>query len=150
MDIWTAVSLLAFYLGDLNILAARFAGTCTQGDAGRLYGVIYSILFYSAAIFFMRKSGRERTILLIVSPLLPIFVWQTLFSFRLSYELLWIGASACDVLEGMSLSYPADGGEIIFAISWPLMAIAVVIGILAVWMNRASSGAETAPYGSGR
>lgn len=31
------ISVLALYLGLLNSFLARFAGTCTQGDADRLH-----------------------------------------------------------------------------------------------------------------
>ncbi|MEO9649705.1 MAG: hypothetical protein ABJE99_06740 [Roseobacter sp.] len=38
---------MAFYLGGFNAVIARVAGTCTQGDADRLFGAALSAVLYS-------------------------------------------------------------------------------------------------------
>ncbi|MEO1249750.1 MAG: hypothetical protein AAFW76_07915, partial [Pseudomonadota bacterium] len=66
MKTWSLLSIGAFYLGALNTVLARVAGTCTQGDADRLLGVIFSAVLYLVALGAMKMSRSERRILLFV------------------------------------------------------------------------------------
>lgn len=134
MKTWSLLSIGAFYLGALNTVLARVAGTCTQGDADRLLGVMVSAVLYLFALGAMKMSGSERRIIWFILPVIPVLLWQAVFALRLSYEVLWLDASACTVLEGVP--YPMSGHEPFVAVAWPAMAIIVLIGFAAVWVSR--------------
>jgi hypothetical protein len=136
MRFWQPLSVAFFYLGAGNTILARFAGTCTQGDADRLYGVVLSITLYGIALLGLWLSSNTRTIVLVSLPVLPIIIWQLWFSFRLSFEILAQGRSACSVLEGAAPPYPNSGSELFFAMSWPLMSLGVLLGIFFVLRAR--------------
>lgn len=134
------LSLIAFYAGAGNTALARFAGTCTQGDADRLHGVVISAVLFLIALVAMRASQRERMILVLIIPLLPVFVWQAWFSSRLSFEILAWGHSACDVLQRSPPSYPMSGSELFFAVAWPLMSFGLLLGLAVLWIRRPAAG----------
>ncbi|MBV7393838.1 hypothetical protein [Mameliella sediminis] len=113
-------------------MIARVAGTCTGGDADRLYGVVLSLALYGIGLLCLWSSSKARSIVLLSLPILPIIPWQLWFSSRLSFEILAKGHSACTVLEGPLPGYPNSGSELFFALSWPLMAFSVLLGIFAV------------------
>lgn len=136
MKFWQFLSIGAFYLGAFNTVFARIAGTCTQGDADRLLGVIISAALYLFALATMKMSQSERKIAFFIIPVIPILIWQAVFAFRLSYEVLWLGVSACTVLNGTP--YPMSGNEVFVAVAWPTMAVMVLIGFGAVWLSRTS------------
>lgn len=122
-----------FYVAALSTVLAAVAGTCTQGDAGRLYGVVFSILLYFIALITMRFSITMQRELLFILPALPVVIWQTIFSARLSFDLLWNEAPACTFLMGPGPAYPPSGGEMFFAVAWPAMALMVILGLAMVW-----------------
>ena len=136
MSFWQPLSIVFFYLGAGNTILARVAGTCTQGDADRLYGVVLSIALYGIALLGLWLSRSARPIVLFSLPVLPILIWQLWFSFRLSFEILAQGRSACSVLEGAVPPYPDSGSELFFAMSWPLMSLGALLGILFVLRAR--------------
>lgn len=113
-------------------MLARVAGSCTQGDADRLFGVVLSIALYGIALLGVWLSPRARTIVLLSLPVLPVIVWQLGFSLRLSFEIVAQGHSACSVLEGAVPGYPSSGSELFFALAWPLMSLGVLLGIFIV------------------
>ena len=65
-----------------------------------------------------------------------MFLWQAVFSIQLSYALLWLGASACEVLEG--LPNWMDGNEVFYGTAWPGVILLVLISLGVVWRKRAS------------
>ncbi len=132
MELWQPLSIAFFYLAAGNTVIARVAGTCTQGDADRLFGVVLSLALYGIALLGLWLSSRTRSIVLFCLPISPIILWQVWFSSRLSFEILVRGHSACTVLEGPLPVYPGSGSELFFALSWPLMSFAVLLGILAI------------------
>ena len=117
-------------------MIARVAGTCTQGDADRLYGVVLSLALYGIALLGLWLTLRARSIVLFCLPIFPIIFWQVWFSSRLSFEILVRGHSACTVLEGPLPTYPNSGSELFFAVSWPLMSFSVLLGLLAVLRSK--------------
>lgn len=129
MRVWQPLSIAFFYLAAGNTVLSRFAGTCTQGDADRLFGVVLSMALYGMALFGLWQSGRARAISLFLLPIIPVLVWQTWFSLRLSVEIAALGRSACSVLEGAVPAYPFSGSELFFAIAWPLMSFCVLLGV---------------------
>lgn len=123
-----------FYLGAFNVLLARFAGTCTHGDAGRLLGIWLTALLFAGALWALAASPRRPLILMMISPVLLALVWQTVFSAHLVHALLWQGVSACEALEG--ISYPPDGRETLYGIAWPVITGATWIGLFTLWPRR--------------
>ena len=136
MNFLLPLSITAFYMGAGNTILARFAGTCTHGDAGRLYGVVISAVLFFVALAIMKASARERSVVLFILPVLPVLVWQAWFSLRLSFEILVWGHSACDVLQGEPSSFPVSGSELFFSIAWPLMSFSVLLGLVVLWIGR--------------
>ena len=118
-----------FYLAAGNTILARVAGTCTQGDADRLFGVVVSIGLYAIALLGLMKTSHLRSWGKMLLPLTPVVIWQTWFSIRLSYEITLLEHSACTVLHGAIPPYPMSGSESFFAISWPTMSLGVLLGI---------------------
>lgn len=139
---WSTVSVLAFYLAGLNALMARYAGSCTQGDADRLWGVVFSIAFYALALFALSRARARRAVLLLCAPLSVILVWQLVFAIRLTLGAL-SGAAACDVLEGLAAfppsgeeAFPLSGNEMEFAALWLIMATLTPLGALVAARRR--------------
>ena len=131
---FAVLSIGLFYLSALNTLAARFAGTCTQGDADRLAGILITAILSTAAVWLMRASSREPMVLVAIAPVLLVFAWQAVFSLRLGYELLWLDSSACQVLTGVP--HAMDGHEYFYGLAWPLVSILVPVSIGLAWWNR--------------
>lgn len=136
--IWAIVSVLTFYLGALNTLLARVAGTCTQGEADRLWGVMISIPFYIVAVLGLFKTKYLKTTTIACSPVFLFALWQAAFAFRLALDILLYDASACEVLEG--IPYPKSGDEIVFAILWPLVTFGTLIALMLVYILRRPKG----------
>lgn len=136
MEPWQPISIVFFYLAAGNTMIARFTGTCTQGDADRLCGVVISLAFYCIALLGLWLSSRTRSIVLFCLPIFPIIVWQVWFSSRLSFEILVQGNSACTVLNGPLPVYPNSGSELFFALSWPLISFSVLLGMLVVLRDK--------------
>jgi len=132
MEPWQPLSIAFFYLAAGNTVIARVAGTCTQGDADRLYGVVVSLAFYCTALLGLKLSSRTRSIVWFCLPIFPIIFWQVWFSSRLSFEILVQGHSACTVLEGPLPVYPNSGSELFFALAWPSVSFSVFLGMLVI------------------
>lgn len=132
MELRQPLSITFFYLAAGNTILARFVGTCTQGDADRLYGAVLSLALYGIALLGLWLSPRVRTIVWFSLPVFPIVLWQVWFSSRLSFEILVLGHSACTVLEGAPPLYPDSGSELFFALSWPIMSYCTLLGLLAI------------------
>ncbi len=131
----TILSISLFYLGALNTHLARFVGTCTQGGADNLAGIVLTAILYIVAIMTMIASRRERRVLLAIIPVIPVLAWQTVFSVRLAYGLLWKGLSACQVLIGGA--YPMDGKEFFFGIAWITVTLLTLVSLVVIWRVRA-------------
>lgn len=132
------LSVVTFYAGAANSLLSRFAGTCTQGDAERLFGIVISAVLYVLALATMRASTKERTVVILIVPILPILVWQAWFSIQLSFGILALGRSACDVLEGPPAGFPMSGSEVFYSVAWPLTSCGVLLGLVALWFGRSA------------
>lgn len=128
------VSFLAFYLGGANSIFARFAGTCTQGDADRLAGAGLSAVLYGLAFVALHFVTKKRPVVLATIPLWPIWIWQTVFTFDLSVSLVKNGHTACTFLEG--IPSPESGHELLFSALWILVTGVLVIGGMVVWRLR--------------
>ncbi|MEO1688303.1 MAG: hypothetical protein AAFU61_10395 [Pseudomonadota bacterium] len=127
------LSLGAFYLAAVVAVMARIGGTCTQGDAGRLFGAAAALSVLALAAILARGSGRPRLVLIGLAPLAPVYLWQAGFAAHLAVETAWRGRPACDVLEGTAKGFPPDGAEAVFAALWLALAVAslAVVALLA-------------------
>lgn len=135
MNGWTILSIFTFYAGSFNAVFARSVGTCTQGSADELFiGPYYSIVLYAIALIAMKLSRQERSVLIGIAPVILVVLWQMLFALQMSYQLLWVGISACELK--ISLPYRLDGRETAIAISWLAMALTVLLGLWIVWRSR--------------
>ncbi|MEM9755874.1 MAG: hypothetical protein AAF914_07775 [Pseudomonadota bacterium] len=135
MRVLALLSVGLFYLGAMNTVLARVAGTCTQRDADRLFGVVISITLYGLALLGLWLSARARAFYLFLVPLVPIVIWQAWFSARLTFEISTLKRSACSVLEGAVPGYPMSGSEAFFAITWPMMSFGVLVGLSALLLR---------------
>lgn len=126
--VWTFLTIIAIYLGAVNILLAEYAGTCTQGDAGHMFGIILStILFLSGCVFLFKT----RNILLSSVLCVPVFVlilWKAAFAFYFTYAVLILQQTACEVLTG--IGYDASGNELELAVFWMVFGLSVPMAII--------------------
>lgn len=135
MRILAFISVGLFYLAAGNTILARVAGTCTQGDADRLFGVVVSITLYGLALLGLWLSAQARALTLFLLPLVPVVIWQAWFSARLAFEVFALERSACSVLEGAVPGYPMSGSEAFFAITWPMMSFGLLVGLSALLLR---------------
>lgn len=133
------ISVGLFYLAAGNTILARVAGTCTQGDADRLFGVVVSIALYGFALLGLWLSAQARAVVSFLLPLVPIVIWQAWFSARLSFEVFVLERSACSVLQGAIPEYPMSGSEAFFAITWPMMSFGLIVGLSAILLRPSST-----------
>jgi hypothetical protein len=126
-----AVGVVLYYLGAGNLALALTVGTCTQGDAGRLWGGLLSLLLFTAALIPFRRATHPIPVAIALLPLLPLLGWATVFTARFLVGYWWRGATACDVLE-QAHGYFADGDEPALTLLWSALTIVAWSGILAI------------------
>ena len=133
-------ALTLFYLAAGNAVFALTVGTCTQGDAGRLWGGTLSLILYGIGTLFLRQTSKPVLALALLIPLAPVFIWHANFAIKLTIGFWFFDRSACDTLDGTT-GQLVDGGEPIYTAIW--LAIAAVpwagIAALAVKWKRAKT-----------
>jgi len=112
-----AAGVVLYYLAPGNLALSLIVGTCTQGDAGRLWGGLLSLLLFAAALVFVWCSTHPILVAIALLPLLPLLSWVTLFTVRSLVGYWWRNATACDVLETTG-GYFADGNEASLTLLW--------------------------------
>ena len=127
------IGLVLFYLGALNALLAINVGTCTQGDATRLWGGVLTVILYGVACILLSRTSRPKLASILLSPALFMVLAQTVFAFQLSTVSAG-GGAACAFLEGME-GYPRDGDERSYALVWTAVAAAGWLAIALVVAN---------------
>ncbi len=127
---WAVVSVLGLYLGALNSVLSRFVGTCTQGDADRLFGIVLSAPLFGFFLLGLWRTRYFRSTGILCLPAFLVLVWQAEFAVRLSYGIAVQRLSACTVLEGTAYGY--SGSETTFAALWPLIVLGAIIGALLI------------------
>lgn len=132
--VWTVLSTALIYIGTLNTILARFAGTCTQGDADRLIGVVWSIPFFFFANFILLKTKYPGWTMVAWLPALAILLWQAIFSVNLAFDIAMYQFSACEVLEGVE--YPMSGSELVYSIIWPFVTFGTLLMVAATYISR--------------
>lgn len=135
------ITVLALYLGLLNSFLARFAGTCTQGDADRLYGIVVSVPFFVLALLCLSRTNHPKGTMIVCLPALPLMLWQAWFAVEISFGVLAHKLSACQVIEGVPYEY--SGGEIKFAILWPVVILGTLAAATNVYFIRRSKAVKT-------
>lgn len=139
-------SVLAFYLGLLNTFLARFAGTCTQGDADRLWGILISVPFFLLAVFCLARTKHPGGAMIVCLPGLILLLWQGAFAVELSIGVLVHDFSACQVLQHMPQEY--SGHEVTFAVLWPAVILGTLGAIAIVYFVRRSRAPTTPRFQS--
>jgi hypothetical protein len=67
-------------------------------------------------------------------PVIPVLIWQIVFTFQLSIALIVSRQTACTFLEG--IQYPESGNEVAFAILWLVAALTLIVGGLSFWLSQ--------------
>lgn len=132
--IWASVSVAALYIGLLNSLFARYAGTCTQGDASHLLGIVFSVPFFLLAIIGLFRTRHLRATIICDLPALVALAWQCVFAARLLIGTLVYGFSACQVLQGTS--YEFDGLETTYATLWSSVMFTTLAAVMTILARR--------------
>ena len=132
------IGLVLFYLGALNALLAINLGTCTQGDASRLWDGVFTVILYGLACTPLSRTSRPELASLLLAPALLVVLAQTAFAFQLS-AVSAEGGAACAFLERME-GYPHDGDERSYATVWMAVAASgwlaiglVVANVVRMW-----------------
>ena len=127
-------------LGALNAVLAVNAGTCTQGDAGNLYGgLITAALYVTGGLILTFKPVRQRQMIALL-PAAAVALWHSVFALRFVWGYLLHNISACDALVGdfalQREGYEMDGGEAMLALLWfslsSIFWIAITLALLQV------------------
>jgi hypothetical protein len=129
-----AVGVILYYLAGGNLWLALHAGTCTQGDASRLWGGLYSLLLFAVALIFVWRATHPILVGIALLPLLPLLGWATLFTVRFLVGYWWWNATACDVLQGPD-GYYADGREPYFTLLWAVLTMVAWSGIVVIGLR---------------
>lgn len=132
---------LALYVGLLNTLLARHAGTCTQGDADRLFGIVLSAPFFLLTVLCLARTKHLGGAMIVCLPGLMLMLWQGAFAAELSFGILVHGFSACQILQDMPQAY--SGHELTFAILWPTVMFCALGAIAIVYFIRRSRAPRT-------
>lgn len=139
-----AVGVALYYLASGNILLALAAGTCTQGDAGRLWGGLISLILYALGCLFLQQTSQARVALIFLSMTAPVLIWEAVFSGHFLLAFWWQGRSACDVLEG-TFNQSLDGDEAPLTILWAFLTAMASYGPIILFrlarMEAADDGA---------
>lgn len=115
--------IILFYLAAANAVLALAVGTCTQGDAGQLWGGVLSLALHAVAALFLTQSKRPALTAILLLPTTPLLAWQAIFTIRLTTGHWFANASACDILDNTSGQAP-DGAEPWFILIWLLLSTA--------------------------
>jgi hypothetical protein len=115
------IGIVLFYLASFNLVLAMVVGTCTQGDAGRLWGGALSLLLYGLAVWPLARTSRPGLAALLVGLALPVLALAAPLGVRLAVAAAR-GDAACDVLEG-SVGFAPDGGEAAYAAVWLALSL---------------------------
>ena len=132
--IWASVSVVALYMGLLNSLLARYAGTCTQGNASHLLGIVFSIPFFLLAMIGLFRTRYLRATIICSLPALAALAWQCVFAARLLIGTLVYGFSACEVLQ--DTNYEFDGLEATYATLWSAVMFTTFASVTTILARR--------------
>jgi hypothetical protein len=127
--VWTFLTVIAFYLGAMNTLLAEYAGTCTQGDADHMSGIILSTILFLSGCVFLFKARNILLTSVLCAPVFVLILWNIAFAFYFTYAVLILQQTACEVLNGYG--FPPSGNEFELAVLWMIFGLSVPIAIIA-------------------
>ncbi|MBT9373446.1 hypothetical protein [Rhizobium sp. CSW-27] len=133
---WAKISAFALYAGLLNTILARSVGTCTQGDAGHLWGILISVPFFLLAVFCLTRTKSLRTTMIACLPAWMLLLWQAVFAAEFSYGVFVNNFSACQVLQGIPYGYTGD--ESTLAALWTTVVFGTLAATALVYFVRRS------------
>ena len=129
-----SLAVLTVYIGGFFALVAVSAGTCTMNDAGQLVILVVAIPFYAIATVCVAKISRPKNALIAYIISLPVLIWQAGFAIKLSVQILVLGASAYEVLQGAP--YGMDGHEHFYVTLWLLVGLGLPLIVTAILWRR--------------
>lgn len=134
-------ALVLYYLATANAVLALTVGTCTQGEAGRLWGGMLSLLLYALGALLLRQTSKPAIALALLIPLSPILIWQANFAIKLTIGFWFLNRSACDALDG-TFGQLMDGGEPIYTAIWLTVAAVSWAGVIVLALKWKRAQAE--------
>jgi len=133
------VAIVLLSLGGLNAVFAIEAGTCTQGDAGNLYGGLITVVLYMAGGLILAFNPIQWRQAIALLPAAAIALWHSVFALRFALGYLADKISACDALVGdftaQSRGYEMDGSEAALAVLWLGLSSIFWIAIFLAWLQ---------------
>ena len=131
------------YVGAVNVWFARYAETCTMGNADGLWGGAVTLVAYLLGLSLLWIGRPPRMTYLLLLPVLGSIWMQTSFTVAFAFG-VWISAkSACEVLQGVPSDF--DGRESIFAVLWILLSLSALVGVVALLSREFLSTRRAAP-----
>ena len=130
---------ILIYAGALMTFPALNATTCTQGDAGSLFGGVFSLLLYAAGFSILCIFKPTRFTFFVLVPAAIVAWLQASFAVRFASGYLLQGMSACEAMFGYEQSY--DGNEVFYLVVWGAVNITFIFGLI-FSLYRAGNGSQ--------
>jgi len=134
------ISTILLTLGALNSVLALKVGTCTQGDAGNLYGGFLTLLLYVAGFIALTIRPPSRWAWVSLLPAAAVAMWHTLFAAYFMWGYWAKGMSACYAMKGGFTADKAgewmDGGEPLLTALWASASAVFWMAIAAAVRSR--------------
>jgi hypothetical protein len=126
------IATLLAYIGGFIAWIMAYSGTCTGDVADNLFVAILSFPFYVASLSVLALGRSHRATLVAALLLTPLILWQAAFSMNLTFRILALGWTACEVLWGPP--YGPDGSELTYVVLWSTMGFGLPTALaLLVW-----------------
>lgn len=141
-------------LGAVNAALAMTVETCTQGDAGSLYGGLLTLLLYLPGAALLVAARPARAMFLALVPAMAVAAWHSWFALRFAAGYILDGMSACFAMNGGFTPADSgewmDGGERLLIALWLGLSLLFWTGIAAAFLRRRPrSGSEGVAGASG-
>lgn len=121
------IALVLLSLGAIGAALALSVETCTQGDAGSLYGGFLTLFLYLAGLAAVIVAPPRPTALVALIPAALVAFWHSLFAVRFAWNYWLHNMSACHAMLG---EFPAgeagewmDGGEPLLTFLWLFLSL---------------------------
>lgn len=141
------IATLLAYIGGLIAWVMAYTGTCTGDVADNLFVAIFSLPFYAAALAALAFARSYKATLVTTLLLLPLLLWQAAFAMNLTFRILALGQTACEVLWGPP--YGLDGSEHSYIVLWCTMGLGLPAALaFMIWyqLKRGSRSAAREPH----
>lgn len=132
-------AILFLSLGAVNAVLAINVTTCTQGDAGNLFGGFITLFFYLIGTACLLAGAAGRLTFLALVPAMAIAAWHTWFALRFAAGYFLEGMSACYAIQGGFTPDESgewmDGGEPLYILLWVGLSLLFWIGVSASFVR---------------